>query len=1312
MSGFLRTVCLAVDQMAPRITARLRSRGGAKPQSYLRYLALAAILAGFSVGTRAQDVASITGTVTDKTGAAISDADVKLMDTRTGAVYGSKTGVYGAYLFARVAPGPAYTLTVSKDSFKSVTVSNLYLAVATTRTQDITLEVGAVTQKVEVTSEGSVSLNTTDTTIGNNFDMHAVASLPNQFRDDPAGLLRLQPGVVSAPSSNDDNPQSASRDGSVAGARADQDNITVDGIDASDFSNGQAFATVSPIPLDAIQEFRTEVANPLAESGRGSGAQTIITTKGGTNTWHGAAREYHRNTVTEANDFFNNKAGVARPKLIRNQFGGNVGGPIKKDKLFFFFDYDGRRDASDSSQIAQVPLDHVRNNGDLAYVNNNPGCQANSTIQSSPNCISFATSAQLAQLDPCSLAACPGVTPGFDPGLLALFNSRYPHANDIAAGDGLNSGGFRFNAPNPFKENTYTTRVDYVISAKQKLFVRFNFNNVDTITPGLPSIQYPGDPLTNPEVVRDRSWAIGHTWTINANAVNQFVYGESRANVTQETTFEPAGPVFQLNWLLGTPWSAPFARPGGAASINPVPTFRDDLSLIRGKHDFQFGGLWKPIRTRSELINDLIFVNTGLGFTNTQLDPTLRPANILNDPTAASTWDFYYTSVLGIAPQQVNLTNFIKNGNAVPHLGGSRRDYRYYEDEAYVQDTWKIRSDFTLTYGLRYQYDSVPYETNGLEALPAGVSLNSILATRVQNGLNGVSGPTSTPLLTYVLGGKANPHAPSLYDGNKLNFSPRLGFAWNPGFRNGLLGSVLGEKKTVLRGGFGIIYDHNALSAVNFNQDQSGFLFQSVQTASVSGQTAELYLQNAPRIVDANTAPFSFPAPTFNAPPFTPFTTGSGSNLVVNGAASGQFGNYSIDPNFKTPYSLTYSAGLQRELPGAFQLEVDYYGRFGRRLITLGDAGQFTDFIDPASKQGEIAAITNLELAARAGAPTAPTQQFFENQINQALGAGNSCMSVFGTNCTQLVYSNFGTNLTQGNLVGIASSLTQAGLLSPGVGLSPQFLSNYYLSNRAWSSYNAMIATLRKRLSHDLQLDFNYTFSHSIDNSSQTAHNNSNPSVNAISALCDARNLNNCRGNSEFDVTHQISSTVIYDLPFGRGKWIGRNSARWLNEAIGGWEVAGIVTWHTGFAFPITSNAETTGFNTSAFALFNGNRSALDVNVHTDPNNNNIIQLFANPAAARAAFSPVTGQEIGSRDILRGPRFANTDLSVAKYFPLWSEKYKLQFRAEAYNAFNNVDFSLPISGGANIDLNPAQFGQITTTSNSARVLQFALRLDF
>jgi hypothetical protein len=1332
----------AVEVRSERMGRGAGSRSNGVAGDWLRlrigFAAAFVFLMGCLVsGVKAQDVASITGTVADKTGAPISDADVKLVDTRTGSVYESKTGSYGAFLFSRVAPGPGYSLTVSKENFKTITVANLYLAVATTRTQDVVLELGSVTQKVVVTSEGSVSLNTTDITIGNNFDMRAVADLPNEFRGNAANLLRLQPGVVSADTTNKTDDNGLSRNGAVAGARADQNNITVDGIDASDFSFGQSFQQVAATPVDAIQEFRTEVANPLSDVGRGSGAQTIITTKSGTNQWHGNAREYHRNTITEANDFFNNKNGVARPTLIRNQFGGQIGGPIKRDKLFFFFDYDARRDASQTPVTAIVPLDHVRAGG-IAYINSNPGCTAASTLQSTPNCITVLTPAQVAALDPCSNPATAQgpctvdgtptgtpVTPGFNPALLALMNRRYPHANALSAGDGINTGGFLFNAPKPNTVNTYTTRVDYNLTSKQKLFTRFSFYNQHAIAGGLPSIQFPGDPITNPAATIDRSWVIGHTWVFSPSLVNQFIYGESRsdfsaiASLTGSANPGGAPGVYAgLNWLFNTGITPPYARPGGSTSLSPVPTFRDDVSWQKGKHSFSFGGVFRPIRTRSVLENNLIFTNQGLDTIN-NLDPSLRPADILNDPNgvASANWDNAFTSFTGINGLQFSVFNYLKNGSLSPAGAGERRDYRYYEGEAYVQDSWKVRRDLTLTLGVRYGYDSVPYETNGYEAI-TGVQLGNFLTTRVQNGLAGVSGTTASPLLTYTLAGKAN-HAAGLYGNDPLNLSPRVAVAWNPGFHGGLLGSVFGDHKTVVRIGAAQIYDHTALSTINFIQDQNNYLFSNALTFASSGTTGQTYMAASPRFISVGA-----PIADLAAPPFTttvtPNTFGSGSSLVVFGTQTNSFGNYVIDQHYKTPYSYALSAGLQRELPGDFQLEVDFVGRLAHRLGALADGGQLIDFTDPASKTTLVNSITTLEQSARQNADpaTITALPFFENQMQAA--TGKSCAATnatFGSpfsTCTQFVYAANQLALQQGNLFNVVKVLQQGSLLPQNVGITPQFVSNYYFSNKSWSNYQAMLVVLRKRLSHSVQMDFNYTFSHSIDNFSAIGRNNGNPFNNAQSVACDALNLSTCKGNSEFDLTHQVTGDVIYDLPFGRGRAFGANSPRWLDEAIGGWQASAIYSWRTGFAFPVLDNASTVTFGNIAYPIFNGDSRAIAVSPHTDPNlSNNGIQLFRDPAAALAAFSAPTGLQTGTRDELRGPHFSNVDLGIAKSFPLWSERFKLQFRAEAYNVFNHPNFALPSS----INIDQSNFGQITSTSSvsgdqNARVLQFALRFDF
>jgi hypothetical protein len=1267
-------------------------------------LTLVAALA--SMRAYGQEVASLTGVVMDKSGGTISDVAVIAVDTRTGASYSTKTGAEGSYRFAKLPPGPGYTLTASKDGFETFSLSNLYLPVASTTTQNIQLQVGSMTQKVEVRAEGSVSLDTTDTTVGNNFDLRTIQNLPTQFRDTPAGLLRLEPGVISA-STNDD--QSASRDGAVAGARTDQNNITVDGIDAQEFSIGQPFNQIAPTPVDAIQEFRTEVANPLAENGRGSGAQTFITTKSGTNDWHGSAREYHRNTVTEANDFFNNKSGIPRPALIRNQFGGNLGGPVKKEKLFFFFDYDGRRDASQSSFLQIVPLDHVRN-GQLAYINSNPGCGPSSRLQSNPNCVTVLSSAQVAALDPCSnpanATACVGVTPGFDSSLLSFINTRYPHANDLSAGDGVNTGGLRFNEPQPFSENIYLTRIDYNLGNKHKLFTRFNFNSVDSVRNGTPTAWFPGDPFTYPALDRGKAWVIGDTWTINSSLLNQFVYGETRDEIAFPVNFNPVGAVdVGFSWFGGL-FAAPFGSPATQARTVPVPTFRDDFSWVHGKHSWQFGASWKPIKTREKLVGDFPFPALGLSSSVPQLDSSVRPADILQDPNAIAVgqWDSAFAGFLGAySASNANFT-YLKDGTANAHGTGARRDYRYYFYEGYAEDSWKLRPDLTFTYGLHYSYASVPYEVNGNEAV-TGTGIDQVLGTRVADGLKGISGNDVIPFLTYHLAGKANANAPSMYEGDKLNFSPRLGMAWNPSFRSNLLGSVFGDRKTVLRAGFGLIYDQTATSSIVFLQDQSNYLFSNRAGTSFAATNATDFLVNAPRFSSITSVPDSPAAPPFQNP-LTPFTQNVGGQLVGTGVGVGSF-NYTVDPHFKTPYSMTVSAGFQRELPGNFQLEVDYYGRLGRRLLSLADGGQTVDFIDPASKQGMVAALSALELAARNG--TAPgglaVQPFFENQ--GAIGLGAPCASAFGVSCTEIIYANNLSNLQTGSLGNVVDFMSFFSLVPPGVGISPQFVVNAYITNKSYSAYHSLFTVLRKRLSRSFQMDFNYTFSHSIDNTSLTANNNGNQPAAAIVFVCDATNLRVCRGNSEFDVTHQISANGVYDLPFGKGRWIGGNANRALDEVIGGWQLSGILSWRSGLAFPAQSGNDTVSLAVDAGAIYDGNRSALASRIHTDTANNNVIQFYANPTVAAGAFSNVTGLQIGNRDTLRGPHFSNVDLGIAKNFPLFGEKYKLQFRTDAFNVFNHPNFSLP-----NTDINSSNFGVITTTSGAARVLQFALRLDF
>jgi hypothetical protein len=579
----------------------------------------------------------------------------------------------------------------------------------------------------------------------------------------------------------------------------------------------------------------------------------------------------------------------------------------------------------------------------------------------------------------------------------------------------------------------------------------------------------------------------------------------------------------------------------------------------------------------------------------------------------------------------------------------------------------------------------VPFEANGFETVP-NVGLDQLFSARVQNGANGISGPTAAPLLTYDLGGSAN-HAKGYYSPTWMNFGPRLGIAWNPGFKNGLLGSVFGDRKTTVRLGGSIVYDRVA-GTVSFVADQLSFLFQN-SASQLFGQTDPVAsLQTDPRFTTLTTPPVAVVAPVVTRP-ITPFVDSTGFPF---GVQQDQF-IYAVDPKFKTPYEDVFGLSVQRELPANVLLEVDYVGRLGRRLFAQSDAAQIVDFKDIASGQGLIAAFNNVATQLRNNVlpQNVTPQPFFENQIGSGATdflAGTSLSSLF----------------INGDISDFIVTLNGVGFINPNIGLPGQAASIAYVSSKSSSSYNGLLVILRKRMSQGLQLDFDYAFSHSIDNTSSV--------VNTVDTgfVCDLRNLRVCRGNSDFDATHIISSNWLYDLPFGRSGYIGKNAPGWADRIIGDWSLSGIWSWHTGFAVATSTSSYPVGnfFGdvNGVPAVFNGDTSALASKIHVEAGN---LQYFSNLANALGAFSFPFGGQIGNRNNLRGPSYWTVDLRLKKDFKMpWSDRQKLQFFAEAFNAFNHENFVDP-----NTNISSPSFGVLSATrGEGARQMQLALRYQF
>ena len=1245
-----------------------------------------------------QDVSGMAGLVTDSSGAAIPGAVITLKNGATGSQFTAKSNGSGEYRFSEIPPGQGYEAIFTAPGFVPIDVKNIYLTVATIRTQNASLSPGAQSQVVEVTAGNTeVTIDTTTASIGNTFDVQQLNSLPVQQRNDPTALFTLQPGVTDT--------------GAVLGARVDQNNITVDGLDTNDFATGNATqnntgggvhtgfdgSIVGHAPIDSVEEFHGTVGGLQASSGPSSGGQFQLVTKSGTNQFHGNINEYHRDPSLVANSWFSNNASpiVPRNHLIQNQFGGNIGGPVLRNKLFFFFDFNDSRIIRSSLVQRTVPLDNLRN-GTLGYINTAGG-------------ISYLNPGQIQAFDPAGI----GTSPTWQAG----FTARFPHSNSTATGDGVNSGGLTFNSPDNDYETNYVTRMDYNLNSKMNVWGRFTIVRENAVeTPNA----FPGDPATSPLIDRTYSFVLGHNWEIGSNKTNRVFAGEVVQKLSFPITFNPTGSTF-FTFSDGTGpalTSSLYLQPNTQARRVPIPVVGDDFSWTKGSHTWQFGGTFKDILAHDTNVADYNTTEIGPGgFTLSLCGPTpgdcsltnpalsLRPADIGTDGTQPQyDYDQAFTFLLGRIAEVSSDFNYNAAGTALPQLTGDQRYYRYYQTQVYAADTWKVNRNLTLSYGVNYQLFSVPYETRGLESTVT-TNFNQYFGARVAQSKAGQTGPTAVPLIDYVLGGKPN-HGPPLYAPEHHLFAPRFGFAFNPSW----------DPKTVFNGSIGIVYDRTIINAVQFIQDADSYLFQQTLPTSL-GISGDPYnsIKTGPRLDAKNgISTVSFTAPATPKPPYQPFVDSTGSPY---GLQIGSAFNATIDPKLKTPYSIAFNAGMQHAFAGDTIMKLSYAGRLGRRLLAQTDANQVIDFPDPISGQTLGQAFANITQQLRNGATSATVipQPWFENVVapTGAQDPGQSYTAFLVANVTGLVY--------RGDFGDVVQFLSDTG--APlNVGSAAQFSENSFYGNRGFSSYNALLLTLQKNLSHGLHFDFNYTWSHSIDNTSFFANSQGDTGIGGVGLVCDALRPRLCRSNSDFDVNQIITADASYDLPVGRGKAFLSSMPTWANEAIGGWSLSGITSFHTGQAWGTNSNAFVASYSNDAPGILVGQRSLTSTKLQKPATGG--VNIFADKTAAAGAYVGPIGFQIGQRNGLRGPKFFNADLGLAKNFPIYGDRVKADFRADAFNALNHPNFVLPASNAYNgLDqqdiTNTRQFGNISETveppgnlNNGARVLQVSLRVEF
>src|ERR1700722_715871 len=1269
----------------------------------LRFLAIALCVLGLTSVAQAQSFSGVSGVVFDPSKGVVPDVAVTLTNPATGFSATVNTNSSGQYEFPEVPPANGYILTFTKTNFRVLKLEGIDLGVGVIETRDASLEIGETKQTVEVSVSGEATLNTADASIGNVITSAQVQELPSLIRTNAAVLLELQPGVQVSGSD--------SQFGSVTGSRADTANITLDGLDVNDETIGQAFTTVNRAPIDSVQEVRTIVGGADSTYGRSSGAQIDLVTKSGTNDLHGSLHEYNRVSAYAANDWFNKLAGNPRGSLIRNQYGGDIGGPILKDKLFFFFDYEARRDTIAQQEIRTVPLDALRN-GQLNYVNNGPGCNSTATLATNPGCISTLPisgapmSNSVQGLDPSGI--------GGDAALISYINSRYPVANFVSgAGDGVNTGGYLFTFPLKTIDNTYVGRMDYNLSAAHKLFARASWDrdNIDDAAP-----QFPVDGEASLKLINhSRSCVIGDTWLISPTIVNNIFFGVARSVLD----FPVTSTAIEPNAYGFGPLTAPLPGLSSQGRNVAVPEIRDVLTWTKGRHTLEFGTDIKLIQDKSNLNNSINNVTVGLGGNLLNLGPpgsSLRPSDAYqnqNDPGSMINYDSAYTFLLGHFSEASANYNYDLAGNPQTLYTPANRKYIYNEYELFAQDTWRVRSDLTISAGLRWQYHAVPYESNGFEGI-SNLDEQQLFGARLSAAAMGISGNDAAPLVNYSLGGPKN-HAPGYYNPDYKDFAPRIGLAYTPSFSHGILGAIFGDRKSAIRLGAGINYDR-VLSTLSFDLDQQNFIFPNQITAVSAPGNPPTDLNGDFRFAGFNAPPPATPAPTIDRTvPFTPNVDSSGNPI---GLANGGFPSFfQLNRTLKTPYVISMSLGIQRELSHGFSIEADYFGKLGRRLLADGDAAQTLNFKDVTSGQFLYTAFGAVQKQIQAG--TAPgavaPQPWFENQISQAVAQfGLTCpttapfFNLTAANCTQLA-AQVAPFFPVGDVSSEILVLTAAGILPPNVGLDAQTGSAGYVGNYGSSNYNGLLLTVRKKVSAGLQFDFNYAYSHAIDNVSDITNNANQYTGTGQFLICDLRNLRVCRSSSDFDARHTVSANFVYYLPVGTGQHFLGNSGKILNALVGGWGTSGIVSAHTGYPFNLHTGAFPINFTQDAPPVFVGTSADVAHGIHLDPSTQT-VQYFNDPTSGFNAFAFPFGGGTGDRNSLRAPGFWNVDMALLKNFSMpWSERQKLQFRAEAFNLFNHPSFSPP--SGDTI-ANPGTFGNITTTASTARQLQLALRYDF
>lgn len=1231
-------------------------------------LALLALLLSFDRSVSAQGTTSrVTGTVVDNSGAAVSGATVKLTNAATSAELKTQTSESGSYTFDLIQIGK-YDISIEKQGFKKFLSTGNIVNINQPATVNVALEVGDVSATVTVQSAVEEVQTSTSGNIGSTVEQRTLESLPivGSRGRNPLSLLNFQPGIV--------NTYGATAGGNVHvhGSRDRAFNFTLDGIDINESSaGGSNFTPLRPNP-DSLEEFQIVTSNFTAELGRSSGAQVTFVTRSGKNRVFGNAFEFYRTPELNANEYQNNLNSIPKAQFVQHIFGGSVGGPIIKDKFFFFANLQLLRQ-NDSTLITRTVYTPSARAGIFRYVRGGTNAPAGTTSPSVdtsgnpvfPVCSATVTTLCIANYNinaNSSTGAGTGnpTATGLDPALLAVIRSEPLPNSFSAAGDGLNTAGFSFNTPGVEKQYDFVSKFDYNIADNQSIYVRYAQGTQNTFGDGGANSGrriFPNTPSIVDTFRSPKNLAVNYRWSPTGTLTNEFLFGWSKFAFSFNTPEPNASLPFAFN-NTATP------NINFGYNARSVRTFQyvDNLTWVKGNHTIKSGINFRFARA----------LDDRSGVAGTQIEPFVQ----FNPPT--STQAAFDVPSVGINTDDLSRLRGTIN-DLLGRIGiynqafvsdpanpsrfapaGTRWNFsaNYPEYDFYGQDTWKLRPNLTIDLGLRWEFKLSP-KSNGRPILAPDKPFTV--------------GSPATNALRFV--------EKDVFSNDLNNISPSIGFAWDP----------LKDGKTSIRANYRLSYDRFATFLF------SSSIFQSTPGNTFLGQDSTF--NNAGNLIRN---PLPSLAPTSSPDALrTPAAFGTGTITVV-------------DPDLVFPEIHQFALSFQREVFKNTVLEVNYIHKRGQHLIGGYDANQ----VNIQATDSRCGSQTFLAAFIQAQDATNTATNCLASLLVGGTATGNS--ATFRTT------SQFSSQLgpTQNAVADVARVLsartgavgTSAASLAAN-GFSQFFFQKYtqylgglnVIDSHDISRYNTLEIILKRRFNRGVSFQVGYTLSKSNDSRSfdptfTTVSRGSSQSASSTPFDINDRSLN--FAPSDFDRRHALQATYVFELPFGRGRSFGSGIPRSLDYVIGGWQLAGNLVWAAGNPFTVYSGRNTFSNVVQSTANCNGcTRNIGQVVQEGTPGTTNF--LFS--AASRALFSPTAAGSNGNtgRNFFLRPNYFQTDLAVSKKLRM-TERFNLDLRLEISNLLNNVAFDNPTAVfTSNI------FGRLRdTVISGSRKMQLGIKLNF